>query len=371
MTMSDRQHLLAVFLSDPQFWDPEELASWQQVHEWSVGEDDVSLGYAGFLLARRILHGIHDIYIDFAHSPAHLHRLLQAWNVFAHISQLVNHSQSSRILRAGVFFTSICQADIEEMVPLDCMELYDILLTGYSLATREERAVVANNTALDWGGFLMSSILSIDRIDGGTMWANWSTVLNPAQMWFLMGWDSRSLCGCHGTIRAVIGEPVRSIISQLSHGSLNLERVSRGREALSACGTTSQSTSLHQDVTAPVWNSSAIPAGIRSKPCCGPVISQPDSRSSELILMHRVHRSSPLNIVTVLSLGRWSRRYCSSLEIVREYISRVDWRQVDPICESSFSAVHAMRFSPMAPIVVTPDKTLAITSHRHLLVLEQ
>jgi hypothetical protein len=171
MTMSDRQHLLAVFLSDPQFWDPEELASWQQVHEWSVGEDDVvspgcrdvevaffrhrspqSLGYAGFLLARRILHGIHDIYIDFAHSPAHLHHLLQAWNVFAHISQLVNHSQSSRILRAGVFFTSICQADIEEMVPLDCMELYDILLTGYSLATREERAVVANNTALDWGG---------------------------------------------------------------------------------------------------------------------------------------------------------------------------------------------------------------------------
>lgn len=72
------------------------------------------------------LRDIHGIYIDFARSPAHSHHLLQAWNLFAHISQLVDHSQSSRILRAAVYFTSICQADIEEMLPTKAMELYEI-----------------------------------------------------------------------------------------------------------------------------------------------------------------------------------------------------------------------------------------------------
>jgi hypothetical protein len=92
------------------------------------------------------LQDIHGIYIDFAQSHANLQNLLQAWNLFTHISQLINHSQSSRILRASVFFTSIYQdsAVIEEMVPLDAAELYNILLTGYSLATREKRVEVAN-----------------------------------------------------------------------------------------------------------------------------------------------------------------------------------------------------------------------------------
>jgi hypothetical protein len=113
-----------------------------------------SLAYAGFLLSRKILHDIHGIYIDFAQSPVHLHHLLQAWNLFAHISHLIDHSQSSRILRAGVHFTSICQANFEEMLPLDATELYDILLTGYCLATQEERAEVVNNTPLDWDNWV-------------------------------------------------------------------------------------------------------------------------------------------------------------------------------------------------------------------------